>query len=150
MDSKRSPEYNREMRRAQLTARLSDKQRQLGEYSDRATHCEKVIRECREQLEDGRDRKHVRWLVPTLILLAGGTFFISMPNYWLAGICFAAGIVFVCRWLASLAHCNKKHRRVIKRLRHHEKECDELNSKTSVLRLETLELRQAIEALDRE
>ena len=150
MNNKNPSARDRELRRAQLTARLSDKQRQLAEYSDRAAGHEKVIRECREQLEEGRDRKHLGWFVPTLILLAGGAFFLSLANLWLSGICFFAGAILFCRWLASLAHCSKKHRRVIKRLRHNEHECDQLNDKTSVLRLEVLEIRQELDRLDRE
>jgi len=150
MDKRKNTTRDREVRRAQLTARLSDKQRQLSEYSDKAAHCEKIIRECREQLEDGRDRKHFRWFVPAALLAVGGGFFLSLGNKVLAYICFAAAVIAGGRWLADFLHCRRKYGRVVRRLQHNIRECDSLNDKTSQLRLETLELRQELDRLDLE
>ncbi len=142
--------HNREYLRAQLTAKLGDKQRQLSENSDRAAQYEKVISECREQLEEGRDRSHVRWLIPTLILAAGGAFLLTVQSRVLGWLCLVIACITFFRWLADFSHCLRKYGRIIKRMRHSMSECDKLSDKSSALRLETLELRQQLDQLERE
>lgn len=141
--------FERDVQRSRLAAQLADRQRQLGENSDKAARCQTIIRECREQLALGRDRQHLGWLAAAALLAIGGSFFLSFGAKFLAGLCFFGAIVFAIRWLAAWAHCLKKYSRVAARLRHNTEECDRLSEKNSELRLETLELRQLLERLDR-
>lgn len=149
-DKNNNPTRDREARRAQLTAQLNDRQRQLNEISDRARHCETIVRECREQLDDGRDKSHIRWLIPTLLLTLGGLFLLSIHSRVLAWVCLVLAVISFFRWIAAFSHSLRKYGRIAKRLRHNISECDKLSDRSSALRLETLELRQELEKLERD
>ncbi len=148
-DNKKSAR-DRELLRGRLTAQLSDRQRQLSEISDKAARCESIVRECREELELGHDKAHVHWAIPALLLAAGGSFLAAFGSKFLAILCYVGALIFFGRWIAAFSHSLRKYGRINQRLRHHISECDRLADKSSTLRLETLELRQKLEQLERE
>ena len=91
----------------QLALLLEQKQRLLGENSDALRRCENTIRECREELDEGRDHSHFRWLAPSVVLLLVGSLLmgVSLP---LALVCCAVGVILAVRWLSGLIHCNNR------------------------------------------
>lgn len=132
----------------QLSALLEQKQRLLGESADALRRCENTIRECRAELDAGRDRSHVRWLVPSALLLIAG-YLLAGVILPLALICLAVGAVLAVRWLSGFVHCIKKYSRASKRLQSCLNEQDRLSDVCSALRLETAELRQKIDDAER-
>lgn len=128
----------------QLAGILEQKQRLLGENADALRRCENTITECREELDEGRDHSHFKWLAPSVLLIFAGSLLmrLSLP---LALICITIGSIIAFRWLAQLIHCVKKYSTVSKRLQNSLKEQDRLSEACSALRLETAELRQKLD-----
>lgn len=150
MGGKKDTQQERSVLHSRLTAKLNDTQRQLCEYTERIKQCETTIRECREQLEEGRDKQHFHWLVPTLMLAAGGLLLSAVRLGVLSKCCHIAAVIAFFRWLADFIYSLKKYGRIVKRLQHNISESDQLSERTSALRLETVELRQRLEQLERE
>ena len=134
--------------RSRLIEISADVERRISENADKISQNRRRADELRAQIKEQKDYSHIKWLVPTVIvLLIASVLYASSKPGW--GIfCLVIGLIFTFRWLSELVHCVRKSIRASAMLKDCLSGIEKMTDDNSSLRLEAAELRQQLENLN--